>query len=264
MRCMSPASCSRCRGSARARRRPAAPGLPVGRLPHPCHQPAAGAGAGAARPAGLRGLLRCPPGPTTAARCAAAWWPRSNTSRSCAAWATRTSRKRVRELGIDILVDLKGATHDTLLPVFAARPAPLQVTWLGFPGSTGAPYIDYLIGDPVVTPLAHAGHFAEKIAQMPLCYQPNDARRERPQPSRAPTGACPTTRCCCAPSTSRTRSPQEVFDALVLAAARARRCAAVAAAVEHQRAGHAARRGRRAASTHSGCCSRRWCRCSSI
>ena len=91
--------------------------------------------------------------------------------------------RRVRELGIDILVDLKGATYDAPLPVLAARPAPLQVTWLGFPGTTGAPYIDYLIGDPVVTPLADAANFAEKIAQMPLCYQPNDARRERPQPS---------------------------------------------------------------------------------
>jgi protein O-GlcNAc transferase len=90
--------------------------------------------------------------------------------------------QRVRELGVDILVDLKGATYDTLLPVFAARPAPLQITWLGFPGTTGAPYIDYLIGDPVVTPLTHAAHYAEKIAQMPLCYQPNDAQRERPQP----------------------------------------------------------------------------------
>jgi predicted O-linked N-acetylglucosamine transferase (SPINDLY family) len=91
--------------------------------------------------------------------------------------------QRVRELGIDILVDLKGATYDSPLPVLAARPAPLQVTWLGFPGTTGAPYIDYLIGDAVVTPLEHAEHFAEKIAQMPLCYQPNDAQRERPQPS---------------------------------------------------------------------------------
>jgi len=89
----------------------------------------------------------------------------------------------VRSLGIDILVDLKGATQDCLLPVLACQPAPLQVAWLGFPGSTGAPYIDYLIGDPVVTPLAHAAHFAEKIAQMPLCYQPNDAHRERPLPS---------------------------------------------------------------------------------
>ena len=92
--------------------------------------------------------------------------------------------QRVRDLGIDILVDLKGATYDTLLPVLAARAAPLQVTWLGFPGSSGASYIDYVVGDPVVTPLAHAAHFSEKIAQLPLCYQPNDAKRERARPSQ--------------------------------------------------------------------------------
>jgi len=91
---------------------------------------------------------------------------------------------QVRAAGIDILIDLKGATRDGLLPVMACRPAPLQATWLGYPGSTGAPYIDYLIGDPVVTPLAHAAHFSEKIAQLPHCYQPNDALRARPQPSR--------------------------------------------------------------------------------
>ena len=91
--------------------------------------------------------------------------------------------QRVRELGIDILVDLKGATYDTLLPVLAYRPAPLQVTWLGFPGTTGAPFIDYLIGDPTVSPLADADHFGEKIAQLPVCYQPNDARRMLPAAS---------------------------------------------------------------------------------
>jgi predicted O-linked N-acetylglucosamine transferase (SPINDLY family) len=91
--------------------------------------------------------------------------------------------QRVRELGIDILVDLKGATYDTLLPVLAQRPAPLQVTWLGFPGSTGAPFIDYLIGDQTVTPLDDAAHFSEQIAQLPHCYQPNDAQRALPLPS---------------------------------------------------------------------------------
>ena len=91
--------------------------------------------------------------------------------------------ERVRAAAIDILIDLKGATFDTLLPVLAHRPAPLQVTWLGFPGSTGAPFIDYLIGDPVLSPLEHADHFSEKIAQLPVCYQPNDAHRERPQPT---------------------------------------------------------------------------------
>jgi len=97
--------------------------------------------------------------------------------------------RRARELEIDILVDLKGATHDTLMPVLAQRPAPLQVAWLGFPGTTGAPYIDYLIGDEVVTPLADAAHFSEKIAQMPHCYQPNDAFRVLPAPAtRASAG----------------------------------------------------------------------------
>ncbi len=91
--------------------------------------------------------------------------------------------QRVRALRIDILVDLKGATHDTLLPVFAYRPAPLQVTWLGFPGSTGAPFIDYIVGDRVVTPLTAVAHFSEKIAQLPHCYQPNDAARALPRPS---------------------------------------------------------------------------------
>jgi predicted O-linked N-acetylglucosamine transferase (SPINDLY family) len=120
--------------------------------------------------------------------------------------------QRVRELGIDILVDLKGATHDTLLPVFAARPAPLQITWLGFPGSTGAPYIDYLIGDPVVTPLAHAAHYSEKIAQLPRCYQPNDARRERPLSStRADWGVADDVLLLCAFHQSYKISA-EVFD----------------------------------------------------
>ena len=88
--------------------------------------------------------------------------------------------RRIRECNIDILVDLKGATYDTLLPVLAHRCAPVQVNWLGFPGTTGARYIDYIIGDPVVTPLADAGAFAEKIAQLPLCYQPNDSQRALP------------------------------------------------------------------------------------
>jgi predicted O-linked N-acetylglucosamine transferase (SPINDLY family) len=90
---------------------------------------------------------------------------------------------RIRALGVDILVDLKGATYDTLMPVLAQRPAPLQVSWLGFPGSTGAPFIDYFIGDPVTTPLADAAHFSEKIAQLPHCYQPNDAHRALPRPT---------------------------------------------------------------------------------
>jgi protein O-GlcNAc transferase len=92
--------------------------------------------------------------------------------------------RRIRALEVDILVDAKGATHGTLLPVMAHRAAPLQVSWLAFPGTSGAPFIDYLIGDPVVTPLADAAHFSERIAQMPHCYQPNDAQRAVPGPAQ--------------------------------------------------------------------------------
>jgi predicted O-linked N-acetylglucosamine transferase (SPINDLY family) len=86
----------------------------------------------------------------------------------------------IRARHVDILVDVKGATYGSVMEVMAHRPAPLQVNWLGFPGTSGADYIDYLIGDTVVTPLEHAAHFSEKIAQMPLCYQPNDSRRAVP------------------------------------------------------------------------------------
>ncbi|HTP71719.1 MAG TPA: hypothetical protein VML58_05815 [Burkholderiaceae bacterium] len=86
----------------------------------------------------------------------------------------------IRARGIDILVDVKGATHGSVMQVMAYRAAPLQVNWLGFPGTSGADYIDYVIGDPIVTPLAHEAHFSERIAQLPLCYQPNDSRRALP------------------------------------------------------------------------------------
>ncbi|WP_341890384.1 UDP-N-acetylglucosamine-peptide N-acetylglucosaminyltransferase [Variovorax sp. YR752] len=99
--------------------------------------------------------------------------------------------RRIRELGIDILVDVKGATDGTLLPVLAARPAPMQLNWLAFPGTSGADFIDYVIGDAVVTPLAHEARYTEKIAQLPGCYQPNDARRARPAPARRADAGLP-------------------------------------------------------------------------
>ena len=96
---------------------------------------------------------------------------------------------RVREAGVDILVDLKGHTAGSRSAALAYRPAPMQVAWLGFPGTCGADFIDYIIGDPIVTPLDDAADYSEHIAQMPGCYQPNDSRRERLQPpSRASLG----------------------------------------------------------------------------
>jgi predicted O-linked N-acetylglucosamine transferase (SPINDLY family) len=95
----------------------------------------------------------------------------------------RALAERIHADGIDILVDLKGHTFRNRLAVFAHRPAPVQVTWLGFPGTTGAAFIDYFIGDPRVTPLEHAPLYSESIAQLPWSYQPNDSRRSRPAPS---------------------------------------------------------------------------------
>ncbi len=85
---------------------------------------------------------------------------------------------------IDILIDLKGYTKDTRMQITALRPAPVQVNWLGYPGTLGHPRLaDYLIGDPVVTPFEHAAQYSETLALMPHCYQPNDRRR--------PIGALP-------------------------------------------------------------------------
>ncbi len=97
--------------------------------------------------------------------------------------------RRVRAEEVDILVDLKGHTADSRSAALAFRPAPVQVAWLGFPGTCGADFIDYIIGDAIVTPLEDAPYYTEHIAQMPACYQPNDNSRERlAPPSRAELG----------------------------------------------------------------------------
>lgn len=86
--------------------------------------------------------------------------------------------QQIRAENLDILVDLKGWTGDTCSSILARRLAPVQVNWLGYPGTLGNRQLaDYLIGDPIITPLANQHHFAETIAQMPHCYQPNDNTR---------------------------------------------------------------------------------------
>jgi len=70
----------------------------------------------------------------------------------------------------DILVDLNGHTEGNRLEICALRPAPIQVTYLGFAGTTGADFIDYIITDRIVTPTDYAIHFAEHFVYMPHCY----------------------------------------------------------------------------------------------
>ena len=101
----------------------------------------------------------------------------------------RDAAARIRADDIDILVDLKGHTHRARPKILAFRPAPVQVNYLGYPGTMGAPFIDYIIADDFIVPRDRQMQFAEKLAYLPDCYQPNDTRRDiAAAPSRAACG----------------------------------------------------------------------------
>lgn len=89
----------------------------------------------------------------------------------------RASAERIRRDGIDILIDLKGFTHEARPEIFALRPAPLRVAWLGYPASTGRGLNDYAIVDRIVAPPEHAADYGEKLVWMPNSYQVNDYRQ---------------------------------------------------------------------------------------
>jgi predicted O-linked N-acetylglucosamine transferase (SPINDLY family) len=104
----------------------------------------------------------------------------------CTEMNAQEQAERIRADGVALLIDLSGYTASTRLGVFALRPAPVQALWLAYPSTTGASFIDYVIGDPILTPLAHQDDFTERLALLPLCYEPTDEAREHPEPlSRA-------------------------------------------------------------------------------
>ncbi|MBB4183995.1 putative O-linked N-acetylglucosamine transferase (SPINDLY family) [Sinorhizobium terangae] len=80
----------------------------------------------------------------------------------------------IRSEGIDILVDLKGHTLDNRLKILNHQAAPVQVSWLGFPGTATNIDVDYVIGDPYVLPEGSQDHYYEKFCRLPETYQPND------------------------------------------------------------------------------------------
>ncbi len=82
-----------------------------------------------------------------------------------------------RDYGIDIAIDLGGHTQDSRTNIFANRAAPIQINYLGFPGTMGAAYYDYIIADKVLIPDEHKPFFSEKIIYMPQSYQVNDSGR---------------------------------------------------------------------------------------
>ncbi len=86
-----------------------------------------------------------------------------------------TAQKIYRD-GVDILVDLKGYTKDSRLEIAALKPAPIQAVYLGFPGSTGGGFFDYIITDKIVTPPQMSKYYTEKFIYLPGSYQINSRR----------------------------------------------------------------------------------------
>ncbi|AAK23091.1 hypothetical protein [Caulobacter vibrioides] len=84
--------------------------------------------------------------------------------------------QRIVDDGIDILVDVNGHTRDARTAVFARRPAPILVNWLGYPGTMGSDYHHYIVGDPWIIPPEMELYYSEAVRRIP-CYQPNDRRR---------------------------------------------------------------------------------------
>ena len=96
--------------------------------------------------------------------------------------------ERIAADGIDILVDVNGHTRDARSLVFARRPAPVIVNWLGYPGTMGTPYHNYVIADDFIIPPGAEHYYTEKVLRLP-CYQPNDRKRAvAAKPSRAQYG----------------------------------------------------------------------------
>ena len=79
---------------------------------------------------------------------------------------------------IDILIDFSGATDSGRPGILARRPAPIQVNYLGYPGTMGADFIDYIIADGVCIPPGHDEFYTEKVIRLDDCYQPNDTKRK--------------------------------------------------------------------------------------
>jgi len=82
-----------------------------------------------------------------------------------------------RNLEIDIAVDLTGLTKDSVTEIFSYRAAPIQVNYLGYPGTMGADYIDYIIADKILIPVESQADYSEKVVYLPNSYQVNDRKR---------------------------------------------------------------------------------------
>ncbi len=88
------------------------------------------------------------------------------------------SAQRIATDEVDILIDLKGYAGTTRPAILAMRPAPIQVNYLGYPGTMGASFMDYILVDDFIVPADQQPYFTEKLVHLPGCYQINDGKRE--------------------------------------------------------------------------------------
>jgi predicted O-linked N-acetylglucosamine transferase (SPINDLY family) len=100
-------------------------------------------------------------------------------------FSDRAVSKLSRDLSIDIAIDLKGYTEGSRPGIFAERAAPIQINYLGYPGTMGADFIDYIIADNYVVTSDNRNCFSENIIYMPICYQPNNNNRPLPNKNSA-------------------------------------------------------------------------------
>jgi len=82
-----------------------------------------------------------------------------------------------RDMGVDISIDLKGYTQEQRIGIFSYRAAPIQVNYLGYPGTMAAEYFDYIIADPLLIPVESQKYYYEKVVYLPNSYQVNDRKR---------------------------------------------------------------------------------------
>ncbi len=97
--------------------------------------------------------------------------------------SAREAVARIAALELDVLIDLKGYTEGNHSEWLQYRLAPVQINWLGYPGTLGAPWVDFLIADAVVAPRENQWMFSEQLLHLPGCYQPNCRMREIRMPS---------------------------------------------------------------------------------
>ncbi len=128
-------------------------------------------------------------------------------------WSDHAIAARMAELEIDIAIDLGGHSSDGRTRVLSFRPAPLQISLLGYPGTLAADYVDYMVADSVVVPAADGIHYAEQLIYMPDSFLPTDgAPKMAAVPSREAAGLPPDTFVYCAFHAPYKISPR-LFDA---------------------------------------------------